>query len=251
MLLGSTAFAAGCKKDQPTCNPDEHDMSKVQVVIQPAEQLNPDEEGNPLSVVMRLYQLKGDQNLELVDFDTVWQQGGEAAFGEEFLAEQEVVVYPAKSEILEVKPDPEMTHLVAVAIFREPVGRDWMRVWERPKYHGHSFCNAQKQKKPWPEPCFYVVLDRYLIDGGHSAPAGFDAQAVTVQCPGPPMKTPPPLDTGDKKKKKKRRKLKDAKAPEVPETPQTPETPQAPQAPSAPEAPSAPQAPSKPEAPGG
>jgi type VI secretion system protein VasD len=231
--LLSLASATACKKDTgPSCVPEQNDFSKIRVLIQPTEQLNPDEEGTPLSVVFRVYQLKGDTSLDLVDFATVWQEGGQAAFGEEYLAEQEITVYPDKNDVLEIKPDGDMTHLVAVAIFREPIGRDWFRVWQRPKYHGHSVCNAQKKKQPWPDPCFYVQLDRYLVEGGHTPPAGYDAEAMGVECPGPPMRTPPPEPTGDKKKKKKKKKPKvtlddvekaqDAEAPEGPSAPETP-----------------------------
>jgi hypothetical protein len=143
-------------------------------------------------------------------------------------------VYPDKPEVVEIQPAGDMTHVVAVAIFREPIGRDWFRVWERPKYHGHSVCSAQKKGQKWPDPCFYVQLDRYLVDGGHTAPAGFDKKKVTIECPGPPMKTPPPEPQPGKKKKKKKKpkvKLEDAKKLEGAEAPEAPEGPSAPEAP--------------------
>jgi hypothetical protein len=72
-----------------------------------------------------------------------------------------------------------------------------------------------------------VLLDRYLVDGGHTPPAGFDVGQTNVQCPGPPAKVPPP-EPEPKKPKKKRKKLEDTKVPEVPEQPETPSAPKKP-----------------------
>jgi len=244
----------GKKKEEPACAPADEAFKKVKVIIQPTDDLNVDDQGNPLSVVFRLYQLKGGKSIELLDFDTIWQKSGAEAFGDELLAEQELVVYPQKPELLEIEPAADMTHLVAVAIYRRPIGQDWFRVWERPKYHGESVCAAKREGRPWPEPCFFVLLDQYLVDGGHTPPSGFDRNAVTVQCPGPPAKSPPPPPPVEpSRKEKKRKKLKDAKMPstEVPaaEAPAAPTAPQAPSAPQAPTAPQAPQAPTAPQAP--
>lgn len=235
--------AVSCKKNkEPTCNPEEFaEFKKVRVLIQPTDQLNLDDEGNPLSVVFRIYQLKGDTTLDIISFDKVWEEGGKVAFGDEYLDEKEFIVYPDKPDVIEIEPNPEATHFLAVAIFRDPIGQDWYRVWDVPKWHGHSVCAAQGRGEAWPDPCFYVLLDGYLVDGGHTPPSGWNKQTFAeVQCPGPPMKTPPPPPQNDKKKKKKRKKLKDLKDAKVPETPETPQAPSAPEAPTAPEAPSAP-----------
>lgn len=239
--LGSAVAVTSCKKDQTeTCNPQERGFSKVRVVVQPTDQLNPDDEGAALSVVFRVYQLSGDTSLTSVDFETVWQKGGEAAFGNEFLAEQEIIVYPAKNEMLELTVDPAATHIVAVAIYREPVGQNWLRVWQVPKWHGHSVCAAERQGMPWPDPCFYVLLDRYRVEGGHTPPAGFDVSAATVECPGPPLTQPPPEPVQAKGKKKRKVDAKDLQDAQVPPTPSTPTTPSAPEAPATPGSPEAP-----------
>jgi type VI secretion system protein VasD len=232
-LAGLVALGGckGCKKDEFTCNPDDEVFELINVVVQPSETLNPDEEGNPLSVQLRIYQLKGEESLELIDFETVWHKGGKEAFGDDYIAEEEVTIYPGRPHHLELKPEADLKFVVAAAIFGDPIGQDWFRVWEVPRYHGQSVCNAKRKKKPWPDPCFHVMLDRYAIDGGHTPPAGWDPSKSPVQCPGAPMTTPPPEvpeDDGKKKKKKKGKGLKDAKVPEQPEQPAAPEAPAAP-----------------------
>lgn len=230
LLAAASLAATSCKKKgPPPCNPDDEAFEKIRVLIQPAEGLNLDEEGNPLSVQFRVYQLSGDETIEMIDFEQVWQEGGEAAFADDYLSEEEITVYPGQPDVLELKPNPDARFIVAAGIFREPLGQDWFRVWEVPQYHGHSVCAAKKKKKPWPDPCFHVMLERYAIDGGHTPPAGWDAELHELECPGAPMKNAPPeIKDEGKKKKKKKKKLKlgekmekaeeaeDASAPDVP-----------------------------------
>ena len=229
------ALSAGCKKKNtgPSCEPDDEVFETIRVIVQPDEMLNLNEEGEPLSVQLHVYQLSGDESVEMIDFETVWEKGGEVAFADDFISEEEITVYPGRGDVLELTPDPAARFILAAAIFREPLGQDWFRLYEVPRYHGHSVCAAKKKKQPWPDPCFHIALERSLIDGGHTPPTGWDKDAQTLQCPGAPMRTPPvELKEDDgKKKKKKRKKLKDRKAPEQPEGPESPEAPSKPEAP--------------------
>jgi type VI secretion system VasD/TssJ family lipoprotein len=252
LTVGLTSATAlhGCKngKDTPTCTPEDKKW-KVRVLVQPAEIINPDDKGDSLATVLRFYQLSGDVALSTLDFRDAWQKGKEA-FGEEFLAEEERTIYPGRPELIELEPDPKATHIVAVAIFREPQGVSWFRTWEVPKYHGDSVCIAERKHETYPDPCFYVLIDRNTLDGGHTPPPGFDAKKVSVQCPGPPLKVKPPQPTSKKEEKKKKRDLKKLKKLEKAKDAKVPEA-KAPEAPGAPEAPKGPEAPAAPEAPGG
>ena len=241
--LGLTAAvalmaSAGCKKKNkgPSCKPEEEVFEAIRVVIQPDEMLNLDDEDQPLSVQLHVYQLKGDESVDIIDFETVWEEGGEVAFGDDFISEEEITVYPGKNDLLELTPDPEAKFILAAAIYREPLGQDWFRLYEVPRYHGNDVCSAKVKKQPWPDPCFHVLLERSLLDGGPTPPTGWDTEGHTLQCPGKPSRTPPVElkdDGKKKKKKKKRKKLKDAEAPEQPEAPTEPEALTAPEKPGA------------------
>jgi type VI secretion system VasD/TssJ family lipoprotein len=208
-------------------------------VLQGGERLNPDQEGNPLATVVRVYQLKGDETLQAMDHRTVWEKGKEA-FGEEFVAEEERTIYPHNGELIEIEPDPATTHVVAVALFREPTGTSWFRVWEMPRFHGDRVCLDERQGRKTDDPCFLVLLDENRVDGGHTAPPGFDMKAAGIGCPPPPLKVKPPAPEKKKQKKQKKpdgEKLKKAKEASETEPPAAPEGPSAPEAPQAPEAP--------------
>ncbi len=245
--LGSGSV--GCKKkdEGPTCDPEAKNKFKVRVLVQPHTDINPDENGEALPTVMRFYQLNSDEAIPTLDFADTWQKGKEV-FGDSFIAEDERQIFPGKPEQIEIEPDPKAAIIVAVALFREPTGLNWYRVWEVPKFHGDSVCLAERQKKAWPDPCFYVSVERSVVDGGHTPPPGWDKTQTTLACPGPPLKVKPPApETGKKKKKKKPKKpdLEKAKKAKAASETQPPETPTAPEAPSAPEAPTAPEAPGK------
>lgn len=239
-VLSTTAVACKKKDDTPSCNPEDHPAKKVRLVIQPTAAINPDESGAPLPTVLRFYQLNSDESVPLLDFRETWQKGKEV-FGDSFLAEEERQIYPDKPEIVEIEADPKATHILAVALFRQPIGVNWYRLWEVPRFHGDSVCVAERQKKTWADPCFYLLIDQSLVDGGHSPPPGFDVKKASIECAGPPLKVKPPAPEPEKKKKK-RKKLK---KPEAPKTPESPESPSAPEAPAKPEGPTAPEAPGK------
>lgn len=204
-LLAATAGALGatsCKHKGPTCNPDEHGFAAFRLVVQP-ELMNLDDDGNPRATVLRIYQLQGGRTLDAMDFDAVFETPAEF-FGDELLAEKELPVYPERPEVIEIPANPDATHVVVVALFREPTGNTWYREWEVPRFHGHSVCNAQRQGSTWGDPCFYLTLEGTELDGGHEPPPAYSADKFEgLVCPGKPLLVAPPPPAGKKKRKKR------------------------------------------------
>jgi len=207
VLLASVSLAGCKKKEGETCKPEDKAFKKVRVVVQSTPEINLDPEGTPRATSLRIYQLKGGRTLDIpLDFRQVWQDG-KAVFGDELLKEEELTIYPGKTEVFEIKPEDEATHFVAAAIFREPVGSAWYSEWETPKFHGDSVCLAEAKKQTYEDPCFLVFMEGSQIDGGHKPPPGMEAKSLAVVCPPPPLTVKPaPPDDGKKKKKKKKKK---------------------------------------------
>lgn len=207
LFLGTTLALAACKKEKETCKPEDKVFAKIRVVVQ-SEQINLDTEGTPSATTLRIYQIKGGRSLDIpLDFREVWKTSGET-FGDELLKEEELTIYPDKPDVFEIEPDPEATHVVAAAIFREPVGNAWYSEWEVPLFHGDSVCAAEKKKQVYEDPCFLIFMEGSLIDGGHEPPPGMDEDLIPITCPPPPLKVKPAEPT-KKKKKRKKGKLKD------------------------------------------
>ncbi len=209
LLLGVGLAAGACKKkDEDTCKPEDETFSKIRVVVQPTPEINLDPDGTPRATSLRVYQLKGGRSLDVpLDFRQVWKDAA-SAFGDELLKEEELTIYPDEPDVYDIEPVEEATHLVAAAIFREPVGNAWYAEWETPLFHGDSVCQAKRKKQTYEDPCFLIFMEGSQIDGGHKPPPGMDEELITIACPPPPLKVkpaPPP----PKKKKRKRGKLKD------------------------------------------
>lgn len=211
LLLAFGLVLTACKKKEgETCKPEDKAFKKVRVVVQSTEEINLDPEGTPRATSLRIYQLKGGRTLDVpLDFRQVWQDA-KPVFGDELLKEEELTIYPGKTEVFEIKPEAEATHFVATAIFREPVGSAWYSEWETPKFHGDSVCLAEAKKKTYEDPCFLVFMEGSQIDGGHRPPPGMDEKVLAIACPPPPLtvKPAPALDPKEEKKQKRKEKRK-------------------------------------------
>jgi len=175
-----------------------------------------------------MYQLSGIEGLENLDYDDT-MDSPEEALGELLLAQRDLFVDPDTVEKIVIEPDPNATHILAVAGFREPFGSAWYSIYRIPLDHGTAVCEhkAANRKKDFPKPlgnpCFYISLEDYRIEGGLRAAPSFERDRFEeLHC------APPPKRTKKVPPKKKRKKFK------IPKTPQTPETPQAPSTPSKP-----------------
>lgn len=197
---------AACKnKNKDTCKPADYTFEKVAIALQSGDQLNLDEEGNSVPMQVRLYLLSGDLSTRSLDFDEVWEDG-KTALGDEYISDKEFSLYPEASELIELPVDPKATHILAVGIFRQPVGNTWFQVYEIPQTYGDQACDLKKQEKDpatLGQPCVYLMFERNQIDGGKNVPPGFDDDKLETTCtPLYTAKKPAAEDDGKKKKKK-------------------------------------------------
>ena len=101
--------------------------TKVNMVINAANNVNPDVGGQPLSVVVRIYQLKDKGRLETADYSAIWKSDKET-LSDDLLERQERVIQPGTQEMLEVQPNPSAAYLGVVALFRNPSGDTWRKI---------------------------------------------------------------------------------------------------------------------------
>ena len=117
LLPVSLLFLLGCPP-APT---------KVNMVINAANNVNPDVGGQPLSVVVRVYQLKDKGRLETADYSAIWKTDKET-LSDDLIERQERVVQPGTQEIMEVQPNPSASYIGLVALFRNPSGDTWRKI---------------------------------------------------------------------------------------------------------------------------
>lgn len=102
---------------------------RVTVALAGDELLNPDAEGSPLSVVVRIYQLDSLTAFSAAAAGELWRDA-ESALGDALLSEREVIVLPG-GRVVDRGPMARDTEYVAVvAFFRQMPDARWRLVFD-------------------------------------------------------------------------------------------------------------------------
>jgi type VI secretion system protein VasD len=114
-----TGIAAGCGSG----------IKDVRVTLLPSNHLNPDESGAPLSVIVRVYQLRHRERFERADFRALWKNDEKVLEGD-MLERKEVTVFPEKKTSVELQVDKKkgVQFLGVMALFRKPEGELWRQI---------------------------------------------------------------------------------------------------------------------------
>jgi len=104
-------------------------VKDVRVTLLPTNRLNPDESGAPLSVIVRVYQLRNRDRFERAEFRTLWKTDEKVLEGD-LLERKEVTVYPETKTSVELQVDQKkgVQFLGVMALFRKPEGELWRQV---------------------------------------------------------------------------------------------------------------------------
>ena len=159
-LLGSGPLGCGSSAPPPeTPKPPEPCVDpKPHLIIAGGDQVNAGADGRGLPVQVRLYQLKSEAKLLNAFFEEVWKDDAKTLEGD-LLGMREVTVFPGKSEELDLEQSPDARVLAAVALFREPRGKDW--------FVNYDLAGAKKEPPcPTAQPRISIWLDRMKIQDG-------------------------------------------------------------------------------------
>jgi len=100
------------KKEEP---PPE---TKIQVSISVADQVNPDINGRPSPIVVRLYELKNIGKFEEADFYKLFEDH-EGALGSDLLASEKFHFKPGDTKTLGHTVSPDTKYIAVTAAFRD------------------------------------------------------------------------------------------------------------------------------------
>ncbi|NUP10756.1 MAG: type VI secretion system lipoprotein TssJ [Polyangiaceae bacterium] len=146
LLLGSAAaitIATGCSSAPPPVEPPKPcDKQIVTLDIYAATNVNPNENGNPRPVVVRLYQLTSDLNLQNARYDDVLLHP-EEALGKDIQKVDEVSVFPSDHLQIKFERIKEASYLAGVALFHGPKGQSWKTFYEFPLAPGEAACGGR------------------------------------------------------------------------------------------------------------
>jgi type VI secretion system VasD/TssJ family lipoprotein len=126
-LSAVLAALAGCAHAPDAAAPPCEKPEALRVALSASGRVNPDDAGAALATVVRLYQLKGLEKLQLASFDDVLGHDRET-LGDDFAAVQELTINPGDRLTPAVPRNADATYVVAVALFRRPTSVTWRAV---------------------------------------------------------------------------------------------------------------------------
>jgi type VI secretion system protein VasD len=243
MALGVSGMA--CSSSQPVIvqPPKSCTLQIIGLTVIASKLINPEDNGSPRPVQLRIYQIKTDNRLLNASFQQIWKED-KATLQDDLVKVDEFPVYPDTRTEVKFERDPSALFIVGVALFRNPKGRNWWTEFELPPPPGKGDCmfpdpkcagpDCQKEAGPPPlQPHFALWIDGTRIDDGADHMDEYpDASRISQRYLRFPSGGGAPAN------------------PSVPSTPSGPDTPSAPSLPSAPSTPSTPSAPSTPTLPG-
>jgi type VI secretion system protein VasD len=166
----SVLLVGACSKQAAPEAPEACDRQVVTAAVISTPFINLAESGDARPVQIRLYQLKNDVAFRNATFDEVWK-GDEAKLGEDLLDRQEFPVYPNSRKVVEFERNPEAQYVVAAALFRTPLGKQWFTTFELPPPPGQEACGAKCTDGKCAEeadlnPKLYIRVDGTRINDG-------------------------------------------------------------------------------------
>lgn len=176
LAVASILLLSSCSSPPPPAAPPPKPCEALAPVITvvASGQVNAGPDGKGLPVQVRLYQLKSEARLLNAFFEEVWKED-QKTFAEDMLDKREITVFPGKSQKLELEQLPDTRVLSAVALFREPRGRDWFLNYD---------LEQAKKEPPCPTagPRISIWLDRMKIQDGEGR---VEAEATPATEAGP------------------------------------------------------------------
>jgi len=160
-ILGVALLALRCAAPPPPAAPalvSACQREAASVSLAASEQVNANAGGPGLPVSVRLYQLRSDARLRNAAFDSVWQDD-KAALKGDLLEMSEHTAYPGQALQWKLSLSPEASVIAAVALFREPKGKDWFVTFDLEPLRTKPPCSTA-------EPEISLWVDRTKIQDG-------------------------------------------------------------------------------------
>jgi type VI secretion system protein VasD len=129
--LGAGGLVVTACSPPPAQAPKPCDVQVVTLNLYAADNINPNEKGNPRPVVVKLYQLKGDVRMENATYDEILLKDKDT-LGDDFAKVDDVEVFP--NDLVQVKFErmKEASVLAGVALFHGPKGNSWKTFYAFP-----------------------------------------------------------------------------------------------------------------------
>jgi type VI secretion system VasD/TssJ family lipoprotein len=155
-------FTAAACSHTPTPREPETcpEVGWLRVMLDGAKNLNPDPNGDPLTTVVRVYQLKGVSKIELATMQDLMRNEKEA-LADELVDAVEVTLKPGGTEFPRMERKPETTHLAVAAFFRQPNLSSFRAITPLPP-SDPLYCHGDKDRHVWMHFFFHTYQVQYV-----------------------------------------------------------------------------------------
>jgi len=121
--------SSGLKKRQP-----DNGEQTVNLRLNTGDVLNSTDDGEPLALLVRIYQLKSDAGFASISYTQfVTPTADKALLGEDLVSVRELTLLPGKTYTFEEKMSADARILGVVALFHSPASARWKYAFDRDK----------------------------------------------------------------------------------------------------------------------
>lgn len=135
-------------------------QERVRVTIDSDDSVNPDVDGEPLSVVVRIYQLSEQPSFATASPRQLWSEG-EDVLGNSLLSQREVTLLPGEQKVDVAALAPNAQFVGVAAFFRNTVSDDWHVVFDAEELRNDGLLSASEGVR------LRLVDDRVEVERGH------------------------------------------------------------------------------------
>lgn len=131
VLVGIAALLTACASKPP-------EDVVLKGTLQAVATVNPDGQGRPSPLVIKIFQLKADSKFELADFFALFDNA-EGTLGADMLAVEDVMLSPGDLKPYEGAFDPETRFIGVIAAYRDINQAKWKAIVPMPERNITNF----------------------------------------------------------------------------------------------------------------
>lgn len=140
-------------------------QERVRVAVEGSDELNPDVAGEPLSVVLRIYQLSERPPFVMTSPRQLWQNT-EEVLGSSLVSQRELIVLPGEQRVDVAMLDPQTQYVGVAAFFRNVVNDEWQVLFDAETLRRDGLLSASEGVR------LRLVEDRIEVERGSNLLAG-------------------------------------------------------------------------------
>lgn len=131
LLLAFSSLVAGCSSMFAAAPPAQYEPTKLDISIEAASGLNPDDRGRAAPILLRVYELRSDNAFQEADFFSL-QGADKATLSGDLLIVDQFILRPGETRSIRRRSHPESKAIGVFAGYRDLPNASWRAVYKVP-----------------------------------------------------------------------------------------------------------------------